>query len=221
MSRDITAEIIDRIRRNRISTSEIGDCLNKTGALPGVRALNPGHFRVGRVFWVYAYNESNWELHEQLREAPEGHVIVAEGLCCGTRALFGALVSKYVMLYRQATAIVALGYLRDIPHLIKENWPVWLTGTTPIGCFNVRNPAPPAPEWLAARRAQYDGAVAVCDDSGVMIVPQSVQDQGFLDKLNWIEELEDAWFDCIDRHKLSTYDAVCLKKYQQHVASGT
>jgi hypothetical protein len=34
-------------------------------------------------------------------------------------------------------------------------------------------------------------------------------------KLEWIEEQEDMWFDCVHRRKWSTYDTVCLKKYLQ------
>ena len=66
---DACDKIIDKIRRNRVSTTEIADCMEKTGAITGVYAVNAGHFRVGRVFWAYAYNESNWELHEQVRDA--------------------------------------------------------------------------------------------------------------------------------------------------------
>ncbi len=51
----LTDRIIDRIQRNRISTAEVTDCLEKTGALPRVVALNRGHHRVGKVFWTYAH----------------------------------------------------------------------------------------------------------------------------------------------------------------------
>jgi len=37
----------------------------------------------------------------------------------------------------------------------------------------------------------------------------------FLQKLDWIEEQEDIWFDCIDRLKWDTFDTVCLKKYRE------
>ena len=55
----IQQQIIEKIRRNRISTTEVADCLGKTGALPGVAALNRGHFRVGEIFWTYAYNSNS------------------------------------------------------------------------------------------------------------------------------------------------------------------
>jgi regulator of RNase E activity RraA len=212
---DINTAIIDKIRRNRISTTEIADCLGKTGVIAGVKPINQKKFRVGPVFWAYAYNESNWELHEQIRDFPEGHVIIAEAFDCGEKALFGELVSKFLILYRQAAAVVTIGYLRDVPHLIRQNWPIWCVGGTPIGCFNRKNEDPLDPDLVARRRLQYEGAIAVCDDSGVVVIPKEVQDAAFLEKLDWIEEQEDIWFDCIDRLKWDTYDTVCLKKYQE------
>lgn len=209
----ISEKIVDKIRRNRISTTEIADCLEKTGALEGVRPINPRHHCVGPASWVYAYNESNWEFHEQIRDIPEGNIVVVEAIDCKHRAVFGSLVSKFLVLYRQARAIVTVGYVRDAPHIIRENWPVWCLGVTPIGCFNRKNESPLDPDLLQSRRAHYDGAIAVADDSGAVIIPGNRVNAELLDKLDWIETQEDIWFDCIDRLKWDTYDTVCLKKY--------
>jgi len=116
----IQTRIIDLIRRNRISTTEVADCMNKSGLVPGARAVNLGKHKVGPVFWAYSYNESNWAIHDQLRAFPEGAVLVAEPIDCNSRAIFGSLVAKFLMLYRQACAIVVMGPLRDMPHLIKD-----------------------------------------------------------------------------------------------------
>jgi 4-hydroxy-4-methyl-2-oxoglutarate aldolase len=211
----IQTRIIDLIRRNRISTTEVADCMNKSGLVPGARAVNLGKHKVGPVFWAYSYNESNWAIHDQLRAFPEGAVLVAEPIDCNSRAIFGSLVAKFLMLYRQACAIVVMGPLRDMPHLIKEQWPVWCAGATPIGCFNVEENAYLPKERLRELREPYEGAIAVCDDSGVVVVPAALQNEAFLDKLHWIEEQEDIWFDCIDRRKWDTFDTVCLKKYRE------
>jgi len=210
---DISNQIMDKIKRNRISTTEIADCMNKTGDIPGVHALNKGLFRVGKVFWVYAYNESNWEVHEQIRNVEEGDIVLIETFNCGKRAVFGELVSKYLLLYKQVSGIVVRGFMRDVPHLIKENWPIWLEGETPIGCFNKKNESPFDANTMEKRHLTYNNAIAVCDDSGVVIIPSSLHSEEFLKKLDWIEEQEDIWFDCIDRLKWDTFDTVCLKKY--------
>ncbi len=206
--------IIEKIKRNRISTTEVADCLNKSGDLKGVYALNRGHFQVGRVFWVYAWNESNWEVHEQIRDINENDIVLIEPFNCGDRAIIGDLVSKYILLYKQASAIITIGKFRDAPHLLKENWPIWCSGVTPIGCFNRPNDDNRFDEEIIkSRKEELHGAIAVCDDSGVVIIPKSNHDQEFLKKLDWIEEQEDIWFDCIDRLKWDTFDTVCLKRY--------
>jgi regulator of RNase E activity RraA len=214
MSQLKTDAIIQKIRQNRISTTEVADCMNKTGLLSNkLYALNSRHFKVGLVKWTYAINESNWEHHEQIAEIDPGYVVITEPFHCAERAIFGDLVTKYLMLYRQSEALVVLGKLRDIPHLIKENYPIWLEGVSPIGCFNIKGETDLDSAIISERRAFYDGSIAVCDDSGVVIIPKELHTEEFLKKLDWIEEQEDIWFDCIDRRKWSTYDTVCLKKY--------
>lgn len=209
----IQEKIIKQIIKNRISTTEIADCLNKTGALPGVSALNRGHFRVGPVYFAYAYGDSNWELHEQLENPPEGSIVVIETLDCNGRSPIGNLIVKFLMLYRQVAGVVVRAPVRDAHQLIKENWPVWSAGVSPIGCHNLKNEHPADPERIAALRAPYEGALAVCDDTGVVLIPAAVQTEEFRARLDWIEEQEDIWFDCIDRRKWTTYETVCLKKY--------
>ena len=54
-------EITDYTRRNRVSTTEVADCLGQSGAVAGVSARNRGHFCVGTMYWAYAWAESNWD----------------------------------------------------------------------------------------------------------------------------------------------------------------
>ncbi|TLM80554.1 MAG: RraA family protein [Actinobacteria bacterium] len=206
-------QIIDYIRRNRVSTTEVADCLDKTGVIPGVHALNRGHFRVGPVHWAYADGESNWACHEGLRDVAEGAVVVVDAFDCGERAIFGDLVTKFLVLYRQAEAVVVVGNMRDAARLIRENYPVWCAGTNPVGCFNTADRPLADPSLVAERRAYLEGAIAVCDDTGVVIIPKERYDAEFLGRLEAIEEQEDIWYECIDRRKWDTYDTVCLKKY--------
>ncbi|MBO35905.1 MAG: demethylmenaquinone methyltransferase [Verrucomicrobiales bacterium] len=207
------AEIIDYIRRNRVSATEVADCLNKTGELTAADALNRGHFRVGNVHWMYACDRSNWTVHEQAQEVQPGDVVVVDAFGCGRRAIFGDLVSKYLLLYRQAEALVVRGTLRDAPRLIRENWPVWCDGLTPIGCFNHKPKKLPAKSTLDRHRRKLHGAIAVCDDSGVVIIEKKHHTKAFLKKLEHIEQQEDTWYDCIDRRKWSTFKTVCEKAY--------
>lgn len=208
-------QIVDYIRRNRVSTTEVADCLGKTGALPNVRSVNSGHFAVGNVFWAYAYGETNWHFHEQIQRVNEGDIVFTEAFECGDRAIYGDIVSKYLLLYRQAQALVTTAKLRDAPRLIKENWPVWCAGFNPIGCFNSPLDRDVDAVIKIENTERYHGSIAVCDDTGVVIIPKDHHNQEFLNKLEFIEEQEDVWYECIDRKKWSTYETICLRRYQE------
>lgn len=210
---EIREKIIEYIRRNKVSSTEVADCLGKTGALVDVMPVNSGRFEAGKVKWVYAYNQSNWDVHEQIREVEQGDIVYIEAFQCQSRAVAGELVSKYVLLYRQAAAIVTNAKMRDAHRLLKERYSIWCSGFSPIGCFNTKNDDAFDQQIIRDRMEKVNGAVMVCDDSGVVLIPKSSLDEEFLEKLEAIEEQEDIWFDCIDRRKWDTFDTVCLKKY--------
>ncbi|MBP5383862.1 MAG: RraA family protein [Lachnospiraceae bacterium] len=210
-----TEEIITYIKENRVSTTEVADCLGKTGVIPGVFPLITGDFAVGEVRYVYTFSESNWDLHRQIENVDKGKIVFVDGISCNDRAIFGELVSKYLLLYRQSKAIVVDGKVRDAHRLIKERYSIWTKGVTPVGCFNSKPDTCPDEEFLKKRTDYYDGSVMVCDDSGVVVIPKEYHNETFLRKLHEIEEQEDIWFDCIDRRKWTTFETVCLKKYRE------
>lgn len=211
---EIREKIIAYINRNRVSTTEVADCLGKTGALPDILPVSRGKFRAGKIKWVYAYNESNWEVHEQIRDTAKDDIVYIEAFACGERAVIGELVAKYLLLYRQAGAIVTNARMRDAHRLIKENYAIWCRGFSPVGCFNTKNDQEFDPDMITDRMEHLHGAVMVCDDSGVVVIPKEELTGAFYEKLVFIERQEDIWFDCIDRRKWDTFDTVCLKKYK-------
>lgn len=210
---NIKARIIDFIKRNRVCTTEVADCLGKSGALDNVMPINQGQFKVGNVKWVYTHDESNWEVHEQVIDTQENDVVFIEAFDCKNRAIIGELVTKYIILYRQAAAIICNAKFRDAAALLKEKYPVWCTGFTPVGCFNNKPTKELDPAIMAEHRALYDGAIAVCDDCGVVIIPKNQHTEEFLQKLHRIEDQEDIWFDRLDHYKENTFEIVCLKNY--------
>jgi 4-hydroxy-4-methyl-2-oxoglutarate aldolase len=209
--------IIDFIKRNRVSTTELADCMGKSGSIFNVQAINRGHFKVGNIFWVYAYGGTNWDVHKQIENVQDGDVVVIETFDTFDKAIFGDLVSKYILLYKQASAIVTNGLLRDAPRLIKENWPIWCKGFNPVGYINepvIINDN--LNIMIKEKQDFYKDAIAVCDDTGVIIIPKNYHTEKFLEQIKLIEEQEDLWFECIDRKKYSTFETVCLKKYLEN-----
>lgn len=205
--------IIDYINENRISTTEIADVLNKTGELdPRLHAITPRSRAVGKLFYAPSFNESNWYTHYFLQETPENSVVYVEGVNCGNRAIFGDLVAKYTLLYKKANGIVVSGKLRDMHQLIKEQYPIWCWGGTPIGCINENTGIDE--EYYKLKKKNLDGSIIVADDSGVVVILKNQITNDFFNGLIKIEEQEDIWYDCIDRLKYSTFKTVCLKKYK-------
>lgn len=206
--------IIDYIKRNRVSTTEVADCLGKSGSIFNANAVNHGHFAVGNVFHVYACNGTNWDVHEQIQDVKDNDIVFVEAFDNTDKAIFGDLVSKYLLLYKQAGAIVTNGLLRDAQRLIKENWKIWCKGFDPVGYVNEKKELNFAQiAKIEIHRNIYHGSIAVCDDTGVVMIPKEYHTQEFLDKIEFMENQEDIWFECIDRKKYSTFETVCLKKY--------
>ena len=211
----IYASIIELIKINRISTTEVADCLGKTGAIEGVLPVNAGMHAVGKCRYIYGHSESNWSIHEQARDVCVDDIVVMDGINVANRALVGELVTKYIILYKRATAIVALGKMRDANDLIKQRYAVWCAGVSPIGCFNTNVEESDEIRKIAKQRqSYYDNAIAVCDDSGVVIIPENTINNDFYKALINIEKQEDIWFNCIDFRKWDTFETVCLKRYQ-------
>lgn len=207
-------EAIKLIESNKISTTEVGDVLGKTGQIDGVHPLVQGMFKAGEVKFIYAINNSNYEVHQQLAEADdiEDKILFVYNVNCD-RSVFGDLVSKYILLYKRAKAIVINGKLRDAHTLTKEKYPIWLQGVSPIGCVNKPNGPAIDEQLYKTLKDKYDGSIMVCDDSGVVMIPKDKINKQLIKKLNFIELQEDIWFYCVDTLKMSTLDTVCKKRY--------
>ncbi|MFA6091798.1 MAG: RraA family protein [Elusimicrobiota bacterium] len=204
--------ILDYIRRNRVSTTEVADALGKTGVLPKLSAITPDLFRAGPVHCVFTAYDSNYALHDQLRSVQEGEIVIVFAHCCDERALFGDLVSRYTLLYRRAEALVVNGLMRDAARLRRERYPIWAQGASPLGCFNT--PADPFPTDLERKlREDCDGGVAVCDDGGVTVIPRARLNADTLERLERIELQEDIWYYCLNTLKWDTKKIVCDKAY--------
>ena len=206
-------QIIDFCKKNRVSTTEVADALGKSGVFPGVLPISTNLYKVGPIRCVFAANNSNWEVHEQIREVKEGEVVLILTYGCETdRAIIGDIISKYVLLYRGAAAIIVQGPVRDVAALRREGYALWSIGVSPLGCFN--KPVEPYPPRLEAEmRTRYEGGIAICDDGGVTIIESSLLNEDTLQRLKRVETQEDIWFYCLDTLKWDTKKIVCDKAY--------
>lgn len=213
-SASLNERIVKIIQQNRISSTEVADALDKSGIIPGLRPVSPGQHVAGTIHYVFAHDESNWPLHEQIQNVPGDCVLFVDVFDCAEKAIFGELVAKYLILYKQVRAIVVRGSVRDVPNLRRNGYPIWCTGFTPLGCFNqeVVLSAETLAKSESARR-RYEGGVAVCDDAGVTVIDRGRISEDVFGRLELIELQEDIWNYCVNTLKWNTYDTVCLKKY--------
>ena len=210
----IAQKIIEYIKDNHVSTTEVGDCLQKTGAVIGSFPLTKGHFSVGKVHYIYTHSNTNWPLHKQLINVPQNRIIFIDLMNIDNRALFGELVAVFMFDKLKAAAVVTKGLVRDAAELISGNFPIWCGGITPEGCFNIDRDETPEISMQAKRNYEYyHNSIAVCDDCGVVIIPKDQINDEMYNKLVAIEAQEKIWFHCIKKLNWNTYDTVCLKKY--------
>lgn len=210
---NIADKIVEYLQKNRVSTTEVADCLGKSGAIESVQAVNRGHYVAAKVKWVYAHGESNWGVHEQICDLLEGYIVFVDVFDCKNRAILGELVTKYILLYCGCKGLVVKGNVRDAAALIKENYPIWCEGFNPIGCFNKKCDNDIAEEVKLQHKKYYDEAIMVCDDCGVVLIPKEYHTEEFYRKLENIEKQEDIWFERLDCFKENTFEIVCQKKY--------
>lgn len=208
---DLENEVIDYIRKNRISTTEVADALGKTGGVAGVLPLNSLKYAVGKVRLIQPINDSNYILHKELESVEPGEVVYIKPINFSSVAVFGDLVARYATLYMQAVAIVVEGNVRDTARLVREQYPIWCVSSNPVGAVNHRT-HPEKAMRLSTEVIKRQG-IAVCDQGGVVIIPYSDVDTLLLQKLKNIEALEDLWYYCLNTLKWSTYDIVVRKRY--------
>jgi len=205
-------KILDFIIQNRVNTTEVADALGKRGLFSGVFPINPEQFRAGKVKCVFAANESNYDVHEQIISVEKDDIVMIFAHKCEGRSIIGELMLKYVLLYRRAAAVIVEGTVRDVAAIKREKFSVWSKGVSPIGCFNIQSDPYPA-ELKSQILKQYEGAVAVCDDGGVVVISPDLHTADMLEKLQRLETQEDVWFFCLDALKWDTKKIVCDKAY--------
>ena len=210
---DVINQIISYCKQNRVSTTEVADSLNKTGHLVGVKPLNPDFYKVGKVFPIFTNGGSNYPVHEQIKMAEEGDVVIIFSHGCENLAIIGDIISKYAIFYKQVSAIVVQGAVRDVSRLKRERYPIWSIDYSPIGCSNT----PPLQSFPTDLKDQllrkYENSIAVCDDGGVVVIEQDKINSEQLNKLKSIEIQEDIWAYCLNSLKWDTKKIVCDKAY--------
>jgi len=205
-------KIIDTIKQNRISTTEVADALGKRYVMQRLQPITHDLHCVGIVRPVFTAYDSNFWVHDQVRAVRPDEVVVVYPYRCESRAILGDLVAKYVTLYRRAAAVAVDGLVRDAARLRRERYPIWATGVTPLGCYNIKGKQFPKKQEKKIR-AEVEGGIAVCDDGGVVVIPAAEVTVSTLENLSRIELQEDIWYYCLNVLKWDTKKIVVDRDY--------
>ena len=212
----IRDKLINYIKVNRVSTTELSDALSKSGSVLGVRPIDyqSARHKVGKIKCVFAYNNSNFLVHEDLKKVNANDTVIIFTKKFNNKSIIGDLIAKFTLLYKQASSIVVLGNVRDLPKLIKERYPIWCKGFNPVGSENIFKGNFPKNEKTKILK-KFDGGIAVCDATGVVLVEKNKISQKLFDKIKFIEKQEDYWYHCLDVKKWDTKKIIVDKSYKK------
>lgn len=204
------------IQDNKISTAEVGDALGKIGGVANVSPLKNNFYAVGELFYTCAYAESNWNIHNDVANTPKNSIVFVDNLDSTDKALFGEIVSRFIIEKKQAKAIVTNGKIRDVSEMLSLSIPIWHAGTNPIGCFNSKPVFTDTMDELAQKRKiELNGSIVVCDDDGVVIIKKDQITDDFLDRLKKLQQQEKVWKECVFEKEWDTFETICLKRYMK------
>lgn len=196
-------KILELIKEHSLPTTVISDALQKNGAISNVLPVTPtAKYVAGKIFYTMAIERSNWYVHRDLQNVPEGSVVFIECVNCDNHAPIGELVSTYCFEHKKVAGIVVTGLVRDIFFL--NRFPIWAKGITPTGCFNTK------PNDTGFRWNKVKG-IAVCDASGVVIIQESQLTETTYDNIVSAMERERNWFKSLSEGA-STFEIVCKGK---------
>lgn len=209
-------KIIEYIRTNRVSSTEISDVLKKTGSIPNIKPMdyNNSMHKVGKIRCIFAFNDSNYFVHVGAKKIKKNEIVMIFCDGCKDNAIIGDLVAKFILLYKEASAIVVLGNVRDLPVLYKERYAIWCEGFNPVGVKNSFTGN--FPKKLKNKiLSEFEGGIAVCDLTGVVVIKKNLINKKLLDKIQFIEKQEDTWYNCLDHKKWDTKKIIVDKAYKK------
>ncbi|GLU47810.1 NAD(P)-binding domain-containing protein [Nocardiopsis ansamitocini] len=153
-----------------VPTAAIGDGLDRLGFVDSrVRSVWPGPHVSGRALTVLTRPGDNLAIHDALKVAGKGDVIVVNGGGDTSRALIGELIAERAI-NKGIAAMVIDGAVRDAEELRAAGFPVWAAGVSPAGPYKT-GPGRIGAPIAVGNTVCATGDIVVADGDGVIIVP--------------------------------------------------
>ncbi|MGY0064219.1 RraA family protein [Streptomyces sp. LZ34] len=153
-----------------LPTANIGDAMDRLDLLDsGISPLWPGARAIGRALTVWTRAGDNQAIHEAIKIAAPGDIIVVNGQGDVSRALIGELIAERARA-RGVVGMVLDGAARDVDVLAEIGFPVWARAVTPAGPYKYgpgRIGVPVAVGGVVC----HPGDLVVGDSDGVAVLP--------------------------------------------------
>jgi regulator of RNase E activity RraA len=163
-------DLDDLLRRFApIPAANVGDAMDRLGALIGIHSVWPGARLIGPAFTVWTRAGDNVIIHAAIDKAPAGSVLVINGEGDVTRALLGEMMGAKAK-RKGIAGFVVDGMVRDAGGLQELGMPVFARGVTPAGPYK-NGPGRLGEPVAVGNVAVSPGDIVLGDDDGVVIIP--------------------------------------------------
>jgi RraA family protein len=164
------------------ATPDISDLLNRLYAVnPAIQCLTGQHTLCGPALTVKVFPGDNLMVHKALDVAEPGDIVVVDAGASTMNAVLGDLISTKAK-HRKIAGFIVDGLVRDLPDVIKLDFPVFARGATPIGPLH-RGPGEINYPICCGGVVVNPGDIIVADAAGVVVVPQDIAAE-LLDRLS-------------------------------------
>lgn len=169
-----SAELLKRF--SALPTANVADAQDRLGALDArIKPVWRGATIAGPAFTVWTRAGDNKMLHEALRLAEPGDVLIVNGQGDESRALLGELMAERAK-FRGLAGFVIDGAVRDADVIGEIEVPVFARAVTPAGPFK-HGPGKLGCNIAVGGVAVSPGDIVLGDADGVVIVPQEGAEQ--------------------------------------------
>jgi len=155
-------------------STDISDLLNRLYAVdPGIVCLTGSQHRLcGPACTVKVFPGDNLMVHKVLDVAKPGDIVVVDAHGSSMNAVLGDLISTKAK-HRGIAGFIVDGFVRDIPDILKLDFPVFARGATPIGPLH-RGPGEVNYPVCCGGVVVSPGDLVVADGAGIVVIPQEI-----------------------------------------------
>ncbi|MDR1915480.1 MAG: RraA family protein [Synergistaceae bacterium] len=157
-----------------LPASNVADVMNRNCAMnPRIRLLsipNP-EISVGVAFTVKARAGDNLVIHAAMQYIGEGDYLVISNEGDTTRSLLGDIMLNYLFHLRKIAGIVVDGPIRDLGSVKTWNFPIYATGSCPVGPYK-EGPGEVNVPIACGEVSVHPGDIILADVDGVIVIPR-------------------------------------------------